>query len=248
MLAIIGGSGLPHLSNLSEVRRAVVSTPYGEPSSALTFGEIRGEKVIFVARHGDGHTTPPHAINYRANIWALHEQGVKDVVAIASVGGIRPDLAPGTLVIPDQIIDYTYDRKSTFALPASGSAMHIDFTYPYCERLRQRLFKAAEVAGERVVGSATYAVTQGPRLETAAEVNRLERDGAHVVGMTAMPEAVLARECGLCYATLAVVVNHAAGRGESADGVRLEYIEAVTKNAMTRVLAILEKLATPDGD
>lgn len=248
MLAIIGGSGLPQLSNLSELRRVVVHTPYGEPSSALTYGAIRGVEVIFVARHGDGHTIPPHAINYRANIWALYQQGVKDVVAIASVGGIRPDLAPGTLVIPDQIIDYTYDRKSTFALAAKGSAMHIDFTYPYCERLRQRLCKAAEVAGERVVERATYAVTQGPRLETAAEVNRLEHDGAHVVGMTAMPEAVLARECGLCYAALAVVVNHAAGRASSTNGISLEDIGDVTKNAMMRVLDILEKLATSGGD
>jgi len=248
MLAIIGGSGLPQLSNLAEARRVVVSTPYGEPSSALTFGDIRGTKVIFVTRHGDGHTIPPHAVNYRANIWALYQQGVKDVVAIASVGGIRPDLVPGTLVIPDQIIDYTYDRKSTFALSANGGAMHIDFTYPYCEKLRQRLFKAAEVAGETVIGEATYAAMQGPRLETAAEIDRLERDGAHVVGMTGMPEAVLARECGLCYAALAVVVNHAAGRAASAHGIRLEDIGAVTKSAMARVLDILEKLATGDGD
>ena len=194
MLAIIGGSGLTGITSLEVTRRLVVRTPYGEPSGALTFGRIRGRDVVFLARHGYGHTIPPHEVNYRANLWALHAQEVKDVVSVASVGGIRADLGPGTLAVPDQIIDYTHGRQSTFSSSADRSVTHIDFTRPYCESMRQRLIKAARAAGEAIVVGATYAATQGPRLETAAEINRLERDGADLVGMTGMPEAALARE------------------------------------------------------
>lgn len=248
MLAIIGGSGLAQLSNLEVTHRQVVRTPYGEPSGALTFGNIQGHEVIFLARHGYGLTIPPHEVNYCANIWALQSQKVKNVVAIATVGGIRSDLAPGTLVVPDQIIDYTHGRKSTFFSATDHSVTHIDFTQPYNEQLRQRLFKAAECAGEPLVAGGTYAATQGPRLETAAEINRLERDGADMVGMTGMPEAALAREMGLCYATIAVVVNPAAGRGSSGQGIKLEDIHAVSQRAMARVRHILEKLVMLDGD
>jgi len=248
MLAIIGGSGLPQLSNLVVTRRQIVGTPYGEPSGALTFGEIRGREVIFLARHGYGHTIAPHAINYRANVWALYSQQVTDVVSVASVGGIRPSLVPGTVVIPDQIIDYTYDRKFTFQLPTDGDVTHFDFTYPYCDKLRRRICRAAELAGEKIVPGGTYAATQGPRLETAAEINRLERDGADMVGMTGMPEAALARECGLCYAAIALVVNHAAGRGSSDKGIRLGEITVVSQGAMARILGILEILVAIDGN
>ncbi len=248
MLAIIGGSGLAQLSNLEVTHRQVVRTPYGEPSGALTFGNIQGHEAIFLARHGYGLTIPPHEVNYCANIWALHSQKVRNVVAVATVGGIRSDLAPGTLAVPDQIIDYTHGRKSTFFSTTDHSVTHIDFTRPYDELLRQRLFKAAEAAGEPLVADGTYAATQGPRLETAAEVNRLERDGAHMVGMTGMPEASLARELGLCYATIAVVVNPAAGRGSSERSVKLEDIHAVSQRAMARVRHILEKLVMLDGD
>jgi len=247
MLAIIGGSGLTQLANLEVTHRQVVRTPFGEPSGAFTFGKIRGREVIFLARHGDEHTIPPHEINYCANVWALHSQRVRDVVAVASVGGIRADLAPGTLAVPDQIIDYTHGRKFTFFAATDGSVTHIDFTHPYCERLRQRLFGAAELAGETIMSGGTYAATQGPRLETAAEINRLERDGADMVGMTGMPEAALAREMGLNYAAIAVVVNHAAGRGSSTRGVSLEDISAVSQQAMARVRNILEKLVAIDG-
>lgn len=248
MLGIIGGSGLTQLTNLDVTRRAVVRTPYGEPSGALTFGTIQGREVVFLARHGDGHTIPPHEVNYRANIWALHAEKVKDVVSVASVGGIRPNLAPGTLVLPDQIIDYTHGRSSTFFDQTDRSVTHIDFTYPYCEALRRRLIEASRAAAENVLGGGTYAATQGPRLETAAEINRLERDGADMVGMTGMPEAALAREMGLCYAAVAVVVNFAAGRGTSAAGVRLEEIDAVSQAAMARVRKVLEQLLAIDGD
>lgn len=247
MLAIIGGSGLTQLPNLEVAGRRIVRTPYGDPSGALTLGSIRGAPVAFLARHGYGHTIPPHKVNYRANMWALHEQQVKYVVAVASVGGIRPDLTPGTIAIPDQIIDYTYGRDFTYFNGSDRNVVHVDFTQPYCEILRQRLFEAAREAAEPVVQSGTYAATQGPRLESAAEIDRLERDGAHMVGMTGMPEAGLARELGLCYAAIAVVVNYAAGRADSADGIKLADINAVSRVALARVHKILDCLVTLDG-
>jgi 5'-methylthioadenosine phosphorylase len=210
-------------------------------------GTIGGCGVVFLTRHGDGHVHAPHEINYRANLWALRTVKVQDVLSIATAGGIRADLAPGTLVIPDQIIDYTWGRASTFGLPGKRGVTHIDFTHPYCEAMRRRLLEAAGAANESVVAGGTYAATQGPRLETAAEIDRLERDGADMVGMTGMPEAALAREIGLCYATLAVVVNHAAGRGTSAEGIRVEDLEPVTQRAMMRVHRILDQLVRADG-
>ncbi|MDH5534864.1 MAG: S-methyl-5'-thioinosine phosphorylase [Betaproteobacteria bacterium] len=248
MQAIIGGSGLTQLTNLEVVERRVARTPYGEPSGALTFGRIEGHEVIFLARHGYGNTIPPHEVNYCANLWALREAGATDLVSVASVGGIRSDFNPGMLAVPDQIIDYTYGRKFTFFTSADRNVTHIDFTHPYCETLRQRIIRAAAETGERIVPGGTYAATQGPRLETAAEINRLERDGADMVGMTGMPEAALAREIGLCYAAIAVVVNHAAGRGSSAAGVKLADIQEVSSTAMARVRGILAHLATRDGD
>jgi 5'-methylthioinosine phosphorylase len=248
MLAIIGGSGLTSLANLDVRRRHVVHTPYGEPSGPLTFGTIRGREVIFLARHGEGHTIPPHEVNYRANIWALHSAQAQDVVSVASVGGIRSDLTPGTLALPDQIIDYTHGRECTFFGGTDRRVTHIDFTQPFCESLRQRLLHAAAKAEERVVDGGTYATTQGPRLETAAEINRLERDGADMVGMTAMPEATLAREQGLCYAALAVVVNHAAGRGSSGQAVCIDDIFSVAQGAMVRVHRIFDCLVVLDGN
>jgi 5'-methylthioadenosine phosphorylase len=248
MLAIIGGSGLTWLATLQGTRRKTVRTPYGRPSAALHIGRLQGRDVVFLARHGDPHTLPPHAVNYRANLWALHALKVKNIVAVATVGGIRADLGPGTLVVPDQIIDYTHGRHSTYSGARGKGVMHVDFTHPYCEALRKRLIGSAAAAGEPVVAGGTYAATQGPRLETAAEINRLERDGADMVGMTGMPEAALARELGLCYAAITVVVNHAAGRGSSERGIRLEDAEAVTTRSMARVLNILNRLVAGDGD
>lgn len=242
MLAIIGGSSLSQLASLDVERRQVVITPHGEPSGPLVLGTIARRQVVFLARHGDGNTIPPHEVNYRANVWALHAANVVDVVAVAAVGGIRDDLPPGTLAVPDQIIDYTHGRHSTFFTRTSLPVTHIDFTHPYCEAMRQRLLNAAAAAGETVVAGGVYAATQGPRLETAAEINRLERDGADMVGMTGMPEAALAREIGLCYGAIAVVVNHTAGRAGSADGIRLEDIAAASRRTASRVCNILEKL------
>jgi 5'-methylthioinosine phosphorylase len=194
----------------------------------------------FSARHGYGHTIAPHDINYRANIWALRDLKVDGVFAVATVGGIRDDLAPGALVVPDQIIDYTHGRKSTFFEGADAPVTHVDFTLPYSSRLRAALRDAATACGEPVVDGGVYACTQGPRLETAAEIARLARDGADMVGMTGMPEAALAREAELDYATLAVVVNHAAGRGDSRVEVKLADLEDVMRAAVVRAVRVLE--------
>jgi 5'-methylthioinosine phosphorylase len=240
VFAIIGGSGLAKLSALEAPRRRVVRTPYGEPSGALTFGRLAGSDVVFLARHGYGHTIAPHEINYRANIWTLKELDVEGIFALASAGGIRDDLGPGTLVVPDQIIDYTHSRKATFFEGFGTPVTHVDFTQPYSGKLRSRLLEAAGAVGELVVDGAVYGCTQGPRLETAAEIDRLQRDGADLVGMTAMPEAVLARELELEYASLAVVVNHAAGRGASRQRIEMSELEEVLGETMVRAVRILE--------
>jgi 5'-deoxy-5'-methylthioadenosine phosphorylase len=247
MLAIIGGSGLAKLAILKGASRELVRTPYGEASAPLMRGELMGKKVVFLARHGHGHTVAPHEVNYRANIWALAAQQATDVIAIASVGGIRSDLVPGTLVVPHQIMDYTFGRKSTFFEGPENPVTHIDFTEPYTEALRQLCLRAASRAGEVILERGVYAAVQGPRLETAAEINRLERDGADMVGMTAMPEAALAREIGLSYAAIAAVANFAAGRGTSPRAVRLDEVGTVLEAAMKRVRKILEALAENYG-
>ncbi|HUG78177.1 MAG TPA: S-methyl-5'-thioinosine phosphorylase [Burkholderiales bacterium] len=242
MLAIIGGSGLSKLGSMAETRRAVSRTPYGEPSGPLAFGRVRSREVMFLARHGYGHTIAPHEVNYRANLWALKDAGADTVVSVASVGGIRSDIAPGALLLPDQVIDYTWGRGSTFFEGAGAPVNHIDFTEPYSRPLREQLLRAAAACGEALFDGGVYAATQGPRLETAAEINRLERDGADVVGMTGMPEAALAREISLEYAAIAVVANYAAGRGDSRRAVPLDKIGEVLEQAMGRVRRIIEKL------
>jgi 5'-methylthioadenosine phosphorylase len=247
VIGIVGGTGLTQLANMEYQDRRVVRTPYGEPSGPLTFGRLGGRDVVFVARHGYGHTIAPHMVNYRANIWALHSEGIREVVSVASVGGIRADLGPGTVAVPHQIIDYTWGRKSTFFEGPDQPVTHVDFTHPYTEALRQKLLAAAGAAGEPVVAEGVYATTQGPRLETAAEIDRLERDGATMVGMTGMPEAALAREIGLHYAAIAVVANHAAGRGDSRERIRMEDINAILQKALGRVRNILEHLVAEHG-
>jgi 5'-deoxy-5'-methylthioadenosine phosphorylase len=242
MLAIIGGSGLTTLSNLDVSHREVVRTPYGEPSGPLVFGQICGRPAMFLPRHGYGHTIPPHMVNYRANLWALHHHKATGVISVASVGGIRSGLNPGDIVIPEQIIDYTWGRKSTFFEGVSTPVTHVDFTEPYDADLRQRIRAAGAALGIAMQAGGVYAATQGPRLETAAEINRLERDGADLVGMTGMPEAVLARELELPYAVIGVVANHAAGRGDSATGIHFASLEQVLQEAMGRVRAVIEQL------
>ncbi|MGE5385580.1 MAG: S-methyl-5'-thioinosine phosphorylase [Betaproteobacteria bacterium] len=242
MLAIIGGSGLTKLSNLDQTHQEVVRTPYGEPSGALTFGNVCGQPVVFLARHGYGHTIPPHRVNYRANLWALAESGAAGVVSVASVGSIRADLKPGDIVIPDQIIDYTWGRESTYFDGGNSQVTHVDFTEPYDADLRRRVAAAAQSAAVDAKIGAVYAATQGPRLESKAEINRLERDGADVVGMTGMPEAVLARELRLPYAAVNVVANYAAGRADSRHGIHFSTVEPILLEALGRVRLIIERL------
>ena len=242
MLAIIGGSGLSQLSSLNVEHREVVRTPYGDPSGPLLFGHVANQKTVFLARHGYGHTIPPHRVNYRANMWALKQAGAVGVVSVASVGGISEKMAPGILVIPDQIIDYTWGRDHTYFDGGEAPVTHVDFTKPYDAALRARLLAAAIESGQNIIDGGVYAATQGPRLESAAEIERLSRDGADLVGMTGMPEAALARELGLPYAAMAVVVNWAAGRGDSANAISLEDIGTVLTEAMGRVHHVLEFL------
>jgi 5'-methylthioadenosine phosphorylase len=239
MLAIIGGSGLTRLSTLSVAHREVVRTPYGEPSSSLVFGQIEGKDVVFLARHGHGHTIPPHRVNYRANLWALRERGVDAILAVASVGGIAEEYAPGDLVLPKQLIDYTHGRESTFFNGSDRRVVHVDFTHPYTPALRERCLLAADSSGIGLRNGGIYAAVSGPRLETAAEIDRMERDGATMVGMTGMPEAVLARERDMAYAAIAVVVNHAAGRGDSAHSISMQSIAEVLETAMDQVKSLI---------
>jgi len=243
MLAILGGSGLAQFSALAERRRIAARTAFGEPSGPLTLGQIGGREVLFLARHGEGHSIAPHEINYRANIQALKDAGASRIAAVATVGGIRREFGPGALVVPDQIIDYTWGRHATYYEGHGVPVKHVDFTKPYSAALRRAIVAAAGACGEMIADGACYGVTQGPRLETAAEIARMERDGADLVGMTAMPEAALAREAGLEYAAIAVVANHAAGKGDSAHEISLSAIEQVVQRAMQRVQRILERLA-----
>jgi 5'-deoxy-5'-methylthioadenosine phosphorylase len=242
MLAIIGGTGLTRLSSITGAHREMVRTPYGEPSSALLFGQIAGRDAVFIARHGHGHTIPPHRVNYRANLWALKNRGAKTVLAVASVGGIR-GAAPGDLVLPHQLIDYTQGRDTSYFDGGDRRVVHIDFTHPYTAALRVTCLAAALRAGIALQDGGVYAAVSGPRLETAAEIDRLDRDGATLVGMTGMPEAALARELELPYAAICVVVNHAAGRGDSAVGVSLDGIARVLEGGMEKVRALLEHAA-----
>lgn len=243
MLGIIGGTGLTQLSCLQISRRELVRTPYGEASQPLIFGDLAGVEVVFLARHGAGHTIPPHAVNYRANIWALHAAGVNHLLAIATVGGIASQLEAGDIVLPDQLIDYTHGRQNTYHDGIELPVKHIDFTEPYSNTLRNTFKQAASNIKQPLVETGVYACVQGPRLETAAEINRLERDGATIVGMTGMPEAVLARELNMHYAVLCPVVNHAAGRGDSSKGINFSDISSNLERTMHKVCALIEEIA-----
>ncbi len=211
-LAIIGGTGLTQLSNLKIISREQLDTPYGSPSAEFVTGELNSTQIIFLARHGNPHSIAPHQINYRANIWGLKQLGVEQIIAVAAVGGITSEMAPAHIAIPDQIIDYSYGRKHTFF--DEDTVTHIDFTYPYSQKLRARLISAAAKANIKISPLGTYGCTQGPRLETAAEIQRMERDGCDLVGMTGMPEAALAKELEMDYAAISVVANWAAGKSD----------------------------------
>lgn len=239
-LGIIGGSGLTSLQNLEIVRREDIMTPFGEPSSALAFGTIENapkQDVVFLARHGSSHTVPPHKVNYRANLWALKNAGVTAVIAVNAVGGIRDDMSPGSLVLPDQIIDYTTRRVNTFFEDNLSHVTHIDFSYPYSDQLSQLILACAQAQQIDVIQGATYGATEGPRLETAAEIRRLQKDGCDIVGMTGMPEAALARELNLAYACIAVNANWAAGISDEL--ITMEAIEATLLQGMAKVRQLL---------
>ena len=209
-VALIGGTGLNRLDGMETVAEHALDTPWGSSSHPVLEGDFRGHKLFFLARHGIPHLIAPHRINYRANLWALRELGVRCVVGVNAVGGILDTMAPGRITLPDQIIDYTYDRAHTYY--DDGQALeHIDFTEPYSATLRSELLAAAENLHIDCAPTGTYGVTQGPRLETAAEIQRMRREGCDVVGMTGMPEAALAAELGLEYASICLVVNPAAG-------------------------------------
>lgn len=238
MLAIIGGSGLYSLGEEFEVETQVTrNTVFGNTSSDILIGTWNTVNVAFLPRHGPGHQVPPHRINYRANIWALHEQGVKRIIAVNAVGGITENMPPASLVLPDQIIDYSSGREASFFDGEDGEARHVDFTWPYSRELRGIIEAAARQTGTDLVTTATYACTNGPRLETAAEISRLRRDGCHIVGMTGMPEAVLARELEMEYASLALVVNWAAGIHDQS--IRMEEVLANLEQGLQQLKPLL---------
>jgi 5'-methylthioinosine phosphorylase len=241
LLAVIGGSGFAQLAALGEVQTFTPDTPYGTISGPILRGYLGGRQILFLPRHGEGHRLPPHRINYRANIWALSAQGADRVVGLAAVGGITDGFGPRRFAVPDQIVDYTYGRDHTYSDGESAPVRHVDFTEPYCSNLRQSLLHACSRAGVPAADRATYGATQGPRLESAAEIARLARDGCDLVGMTGMPEASLARELGLCYASLAFVVNWAAGKGYGA--IATEEIGEHLRYCAGRVEQVLSALA-----
>lgn len=211
-LAIIGGSGLNELALLENATAHEIETPWGAPSCPILLGQSQGRSVAFLARHGRPHHVPPHGINYRANLFALKQLGVREIAAVNVVGGIHVSMRqPGQLVVPDQLIDYTYDRVNSFSDVPGETVKHIDFSFPYDESVRQGLLAAAKSLQLHCHSNATYGCTQGPRLETVAEIARMQRDGCDIVGMTGMPEACLARELELAYGSLCLVVNPAAG-------------------------------------
>jgi 5'-methylthioinosine phosphorylase len=237
-IAVIGGTGMNEWPGLAIQRAQPVGTPYGDPSAPLTYGRIYGVDVIFLPRHGDGHKVPPHLINYRANLWALRDAGVRSVIAIAAVGGIARTMKPAAVAVPDDVIDYTFGREHTFFDGVRAPLQHVDFSEPYAPRLRQALLQGARRAGVKLVDGGVMGVTQGPRLESPAEIARLKRDGCTMVGMTGMPEAVLAREAGLDYASLALSVNWAAGLGSG--DIHAE-IERTVADGMKKVRSVLAK-------
>ena len=241
-LAVIGGTGLYAFPGLHEVERVPVATPYGEASGVVMLGKVAGKRVAFMARHGEGHSIAPHRVNFRANVYALKHVGATRVIGVNAVGGIRDDMGPRAIVVPDQLIDYTHGRYSSFCDVEGAKVEHVDFTEPYTPSLRAAVLAAAKAAGVAVVDGGVHGVTQGPRLETAAEIERMRRDGCDLVGMTGMPEAVLARELGLEYACIAMVANWAAGRG-GADPITmaevLDNMAATTAQLPALVTALL---------
>ena len=239
-IAIIGGSGLSKLPGLEIINKIDMDTPWGKPSAPITVTKFHGIEVLFLPRHGNPHTIPPHKVNYRANLWALHENNISEIIAVNAVGGITETMTPCRIVIPDQLIDYTHSRPDSFHEENLSEVKHIDFTQPYSDSLRQQLIDAAAISELDIVSTGTYAVTQGPRLETTAEVIRLEKDGNDIVGMTSMPEASLARELEIDYACCGLVVNWAAGKSDEI--ITMEIIENNLREGMGQIQTLISIL------
>lgn len=246
-LAVIGGSGLYQFDGLTGTERLQPDTPYGPTSGTIVVGELDGHRVAFLARHGESHTIPPHRVNYRANVYALHALGATRVIGVNAVGGIRDDMGPRVLAVPDQIIDYTHGRYTSFCDVEGAKVEHVDFSHPYTGSLRQRILAAGRATGVGLVDGGCYGVTQGPRLETVAEIARLRRDGSDLVGMTGMPEAVLARELGMQYACIALVANWAAGCGDQVE-ISIEEIFAILRDCTAKVPPLIRALLAQTGD
>jgi 5'-methylthioinosine phosphorylase len=247
-LAIIGGTGVYALANLGDAQSHDVQTPFGAPSGPVRVGRLGERVVAFLARHGEGHSVPPHRVNYRANLAALQALGATRVLALNTVGGITERFGPCVLACPDQLIDYTWGRISTICEEPGTDVLHVDFGEPYTQALRRVVLDAARAADIPLVDGGCYGATQGPRLETRAEIARMRRDGCDLVGMTGMPEAGLAREMGLDYACLAIVANWAAGAGPQVDEVItlqdvLDNVAAASAHLPTLLRGVLERLA-----
>ncbi|MPQ66324.1 MULTISPECIES: S-methyl-5'-thioinosine phosphorylase [unclassified Pseudomonas] len=238
--AIIGGTGLTQLEGLSIRQSLTLDTPYGAPSADIQIGEYAGRELLFLARHGHPHRFAPHQVNYRANLWALKQAGAEAILAVNAVGGIHAAMGTGHFCVPHQLIDYTSGRQHTYFADDLEQVTHIDFSYPYSEGLRAQLIAALAAEGCAYSSHGVYACTQGPRLETVAEIARLERDGCDIVGMTGMPEAALARELELDYACLALVVNPAAGKSTAV--ITMAEIEQALHDGMGQVKSTLARV------
>lgn len=238
-IAIIGGSGLYDLDGFQVTGELFSDTPYGQTSAVIQSGHWNSKEIVFFPRHGKQHQLPPHKINYRANLWSLKQAGVSSIIAVNAVGGINPEMGPESVIIPDQIIDYSSGREHSYSDGSSDSVQHVDFTYPYSDQLRNQLLHSARATGIDVFDRGIYGCTNGPRLETAAEIRRMANDGCDLVGMTAMPEAALARELDIAYAAVAFVVNTAAGLGNG----EVITMEEITRHLESGINKITELLA-----
>ncbi len=240
-LGVIGGTGLYQFEGLQDIARITVDTPYGAPSGEIVCGTVNGAQIAFIARHGEAHTIAPHRVNYRANVWALHHLGARRVIGVNAVGGISAQFGPCVLGVPDQIIDYTHGRLTSFCDVDNAPVDHIDLSEPYTDSLRQYLLKVGRDNAINLVDGGVYGATQGPRLETRAEVKRMLRDGCDLVGMTGMPEAALARELKLEYACIALVANWAAGCGDEVE-ISIDEIYANLKQCTAKVPLLIRAL------
>lgn len=238
-IAIIGGTALSTLPNIDIQETRAIHTPYGDPSDLLTIAKFAEKEIIFLPRHGSSHTIPPHKINYRANIHALKQHAIKNIIAVNAVGGITAEMYPGRIVIPNQIIDYTYAREHTFYADSLAQLKHIDFTHPYSHALNKQLTMLDSIKTMEVFLGGVYATTQGPRIETAAEIKKLEKDGCDIVGMTGMPEAALAKELDMQYISLCLVVNWAAGKADQE--ITMAMIEKNLITGTDKIQLILEQ-------